>query len=90
MSFERKNIEKMQGYAPGEQTRAAGTIKLNTNENPYPPSPQVAKALKSIDVAALRRYPSPMAIRFEKPLAGCTIYPQSRSFPLMAVTNYYA
>ena len=66
MSFERKNIEKMQGYAPGEQTEAADTIKLNTNENPYPPSPQVAEALKSIDVAALRRYPSPMADSFRE------------------------
>jgi histidinol-phosphate aminotransferase len=66
MSFERKNIEKMQGYAPGEQTGAANTIKLNTNENPYPPSPKVAEALKSIDVAALRRYPSPMADSFRE------------------------
>jgi len=66
MTFERKNIEKMQGYAPGEQTSAVGTIKLNTNENPYPPSPQVAKALASIDVSALRRYPSPMADSFRK------------------------
>jgi len=66
MSFERKNIEKMQGYAPGEQTGAADTIKLNTNENPYPPSPKVAKALKSVDVATLRRYPSPMADSFRE------------------------
>ena len=66
MSFERNNIEKMQGYAPGEQIRAANTIKLNTNENPYPPSPQVAEALKSINVAALRRYPSPMADSFRE------------------------
>ena len=66
MSFERKNIEKMQGYAAGEQTGAAGTIKLNTNENPYPPSPQVAEALESIDVAALRRYPSPLADSFRE------------------------
>ncbi len=64
MSFERQNIGKMQGYAPGEQTGAANTIKLNTNENPYPPSPQVAAALSSIDVAKLRRYPSPMADSF--------------------------
>ena len=64
MSFERKNIEKMQGYAPGEQTGAANTIKLNTNENPYPASPRVAAALRDIDVAALRRYPAPMADGF--------------------------
>ena len=64
MSFERKNIEKMKGYAPGEQTGAADTIKLNTNENPYPASPQVAAALNGIDIAALRRYPAPMADAF--------------------------
>ena len=66
MSFERKNIEKMQGYAPGEQTGSAQTIKLNTNENPYPPSPAVSAALNAIDVAALRRYPSPMADSFRQ------------------------
>lgn len=66
MSFERQNIEKMQGYAPGEQTGTADTIKLNTNENPYPPSPQVAAALASIDVATLSRYPSPMADSFRE------------------------
>ena len=66
MSFERKNIEKMQGYAPGEQTGATDTIKLNTNENPYPPSPQIYAALEAIDVAALRRYPTPMADSFRE------------------------
>lgn len=64
MTYERQNIEKMQGYAPGEQTGAADTIKLNTNENPYPPSPQVAEALRSIDVASLKRYPAPLADAF--------------------------
>lgn len=66
MSFERKNIEKMKGYAPGEQTGAANTIKLNTNENPYPASPQVAAALDGIDTASLRRYPAPMADAFRE------------------------
>lgn len=66
MSFERKNIEKMQGYTAGEQTGVAETIKLNTNENPYPPSPQVAEALAAIDIAALRRYPSAMADSFRE------------------------
>ncbi|MBL4573511.1 MAG: histidinol-phosphate transaminase [Gammaproteobacteria bacterium] len=66
MTFERKNIQKMQGYAPGEQPSTANIIKLNTNENPYPPSPQVLTALKSIDVTALRRYPSPMADSFRE------------------------
>lgn len=66
MTYERKNIEKMQGYAPGEQTGTLDTIKLNTNENPYPPSPQVAEALRAIDVAALKRYPAPLADSFRQ------------------------
>lgn len=66
MSFERHNIEKMQGYAPGEQTSVVDTIKLNTNENPYPPSPQVATALHSVDIPSLRLYPTPMADSFRQ------------------------
>src|SRR5687767_712334 len=41
----RPHIERMEGYMPGEQTRAGEFIKLNTNENPYPPSPRVAEAI---------------------------------------------
>lgn len=66
MSFERQNIAKMHGYSPGEQTGSGDTIKLNTNENPYPPSPEVASALLSIDVDCLRRYPVPMADSFRE------------------------
>ena len=54
----------MQGYAPGEQPQDLTTIKLNTNENPYPPSPEVAAALSAFDVASLRRYPNPIADEF--------------------------
>jgi len=52
----------MHGYTPGEQPQGAGWVKLNTNENPYPPSPQVAAALKKEigqDGARLRLYPNP-------------------------------
>lgn len=66
MSFQRQNIEKMQGYTTGEQTDSADTVKLNTNENPYPPGPAVAKALHSIEVARLRRYPTPLADSFRQ------------------------
>lgn len=64
MSLQRPNIESMQGYTPGEQLNDAGVIKLNTNENPYPPAPQVGAALAAIDPAALRRYPPPLADEF--------------------------
>ena len=64
MSFERPNIEKMHGYLPGEQTGSQDTIKLNTNENPYPASPDVLAALQSVEIDSLRRYPSPMADKF--------------------------
>ena len=67
MGYFRSAIDAMTGYVPGEQP-APGTkiIKLNTNENPYPPSPQVAKALQTIDVAELRRYPDPSAKLFRQ------------------------
>lgn len=69
MTLERPNIAKMQGYTPGEQPVALDTIKLNTNENPYPPSPEVAAALAAIDCNILRRYPPPMANSFRQAAA---------------------
>lgn len=59
--FERPNIRAMEGYASGEQPTDAATIKLNTNENPYPPSPEVAKAIAALAAIDLRRYPQPTA-----------------------------
>jgi len=61
MSYERDNIHRMAGYTWGEQPRNPGTIKLNTNENPYPPAPAVKAALGSFDVSTLRTYPQPTA-----------------------------
>ena len=69
MSYERSNIESMTGYVPGEQPDSSDIIKLNTNENPYPASPQVAAALAQIQVADLRRYPSPTAQQFREAAA---------------------
>ena len=57
MSYERANIHRMAGYAYGEQPDNPTVVKLNTNENPYPPSPGVARALAAFDAEALRRYP---------------------------------
>jgi len=64
MSYERDNIAKMTGYASGEQPDDADTIKLNTNENPWPPSPAVEEALRGLPATALRRYPPPLADGF--------------------------
>ena len=60
-SFFRPAIDAMQGYTPGEQPKMADLVKLNTNENPYPPSPAVLGALETFDATQLRRYPDPMA-----------------------------
>mgnify|MGYP002681932823 FL=1 len=69
MGVIRKNIARMQGYVPGEQPAADGFIKLNTNENPYPPSPRVAAALAE-EASRLQLYPDPMAARLRARIAG--------------------
>ena len=61
MTYERDNIHRMKGYQWGEQPEDGDAVKLNTNENPYPPSPRVQEALSSLDAGALRRYPQPTA-----------------------------
>ena len=55
-----KNIRKVEPYVPGEQPQRK-VIKLNTNENPYPPAPGVERALKSMDTDRMRLYPDPTA-----------------------------
>ncbi len=50
-------VRKVVPYTPGEQPKAKNIIKLNTNENPYPPAPGVEQALREIDVQELRKYP---------------------------------
>ena len=56
-----KNIRKVVPYTPGEQPNQPDMIKLNTNENPYPPSPAVTEALKNLSTEELRLYPDPAA-----------------------------
>lgn len=65
-----KNIRKVIPYVPGEQPKQMGIIKLNTNENPYPPAPGVAKALRELDADSLRRYPDPSCGALVEELAG--------------------
>ena len=59
MSSWRDNLRTIDPYVPGEQPNIEGMIKLNTNENPYPPSPAVEKAMKEFDLDTLRLYPDP-------------------------------
>ena len=67
--FERPALRAMTGYTFGEQPQDGSVIKLNTNENPYAPSPAIAEALARFDVATLRRYPSPFAQGFRETAA---------------------
>ncbi len=53
----RDNLRLVKPYVPGEQPDAGDVIKLNTNENPYPPSPKAADVLRDFNAGGLRRYP---------------------------------
>lgn len=67
MSYFRQNIDALSAYVPGEQPSPdAKVIKLNTNENPYPPSPAALNVLRELDSELLRRYPHPMARSFRE------------------------
>jgi histidinol-phosphate aminotransferase len=61
MSLIRASVERLAAYTPGEQPSDPAVLKLNTNENPYPPSPAVAEALRGFNPAALALYPEPTA-----------------------------
>ncbi len=65
----RPHIVRLAGYAPGEQPQGGGYIKLNTNENPYPPSPRVLDALSRALTGRLRLYPDPVATEFRRAAA---------------------
>ena len=55
------NVRRVVPYVPGEQPKRLDVVKLNTNENPYPPSPMVKKALDDFDYGRMRLYPDPNA-----------------------------
>lgn len=59
MSNWRENVRRVIPYVPGEQPNKPGMIKLNTNENPYPPAPGVRKVLDEFQTESLRLYPDP-------------------------------
>jgi histidinol-phosphate aminotransferase len=62
-------VRKLHPYVPGEQPKIKGLVKLNTNENPYPPSPKVLKAVRQAVDGRLRLYPNPTAQRLREKLA---------------------
>ncbi|MGD9780974.1 MAG: histidinol-phosphate transaminase [Kiritimatiellia bacterium] len=70
----RKTVQELEAYAPGEQPKVEGLIKLNTNENPYPPSPAVVRALRGFPAESLRLYPDPVCSALRERIAalnGC-------------------
>lgn len=69
MKLWEKNIRKVIPYTPGEQPKDTEMIKLNTNENPYPPAPGAREALKKLNADKLRRYPDPGAGELVKAIA---------------------
>ena len=65
------NVRRVTPYTPGEQPDQPDMIKLNTNENPYPPAPGVREALKELDIDAMRLYPDPAAGELVAAIAEC-------------------
>jgi histidinol-phosphate aminotransferase len=68
-SLVRPLVRALNAYVPGEQPKIRGLIKLNTNENPYPPSPKVLAAIKAAVDGRLRLYPNPTADALRAELA---------------------
>ena len=65
-----KSVQALTPYVPGEQPKSRNVVKLNTNENPYPPSPKVAEVLAGYDLDRLRRYPDPVFLELRRLIAG--------------------
>lgn len=68
-SLIRPLVRELRPYVPGEQPKVKRLIKLNTNENPYPPSPKVLAVIKAATDQRLRLYPNPTADRLREKLA---------------------
>lgn len=70
------NVRRVIPYTPGEQPKIRNLIKLNTNENPYPPSPRVLEAIRAVDDQDLRRYPDPASTKLVEAIAKhCRVSP---------------
>ncbi len=66
----KKRIRRVRPYVPGEQPKQRKLIKLNTNENPYPPAPAVERILRGFDAEELNRYPDPSSTLLLDAIAG--------------------
>ena len=64
-----KNIRKIEPYVPGEQSKDKNIVKINANENPYPPSPKAIQAIKDFSAEKLRFYPDANALPLKEALA---------------------
>ncbi len=65
----KNNLRKIKPYVPGEQSREQDIVKLNANENPYPPSPKAIEAIKSYDAESLKKYPPSDAAQLKAAIA---------------------
>lgn len=65
----KKNLRDIEPYIPGEQSKARNIVKINANENPYPPSPKAIEALKNFDAGSLRFYPNANAFPLKEAIA---------------------
>lgn len=65
----KNNVKSVIPYTPGEQPQIKNVVKINTNENPYPPSPKVVEALKNFDMETLKKYPDPAISKLVKAIA---------------------
>ena len=65
----KKNLRDIEPYVPGEQSKDKNIVKLNANENPYPPSPKAIEAIHSFNCGGLRLYPDANAAEFKRAMA---------------------
>ena len=64
-----ENLRDIEPYVPGEQSSDKNIIKLNANENPYPPSPKALEAMKKFNIDELKKYPNANATPLKQALA---------------------
>lgn len=68
--YVKSSIQRLKAYVPGEQPSDRTVVKLNTNENPYPVSPEALRALAEISAEDIRRYPDPLCSALREHIAG--------------------